>query len=211
MRCATSHSGVQKVESMTRWFGLVLMLAGCGGSYPPLREPGNTVNPPYLVGAGDTLNVVVWRTPELSISVPVRPDGKITTPLVEDLQASGKTTTQIAREIEQALARYVQSPVVTVMVTNFAGPYSQQVRVIGEVTRPQALAYREKMTLLDVMITVGGLTDFAAGNRASILRSEGGKSQQFGVRLHDLMRGGDLSANVEMRPGDVLVIPQSYF
>jgi polysaccharide export outer membrane protein len=196
---------------MTRWFGLVLMLAGCGGSYPPLPQSGNAVDPPYLVGPGDTLNVVVWRSPELSMSVPVRPDGKITTPLVEDLQASGKTTTQIAREIEQVLTRYVQKPVVTVMVTNFAGPYSQQVRVIGEVAKAQALAYREKMTLLDVMIAVGGLTDFAAGNRASILRSEGGKSQQFAVRLHDLMRGGDLSANVEMRPGDVLVIPQSYF
>jgi polysaccharide export outer membrane protein len=198
---------------MTRWFGLVLMLAGCGGSYPPPPQSGHAVDTPspYLVGPGDTLNVVVWRSPELSMNVPVRPDGKITTPLVEDLQASGKTTTQIAREIEQVLTRYVQNPVVTVIVTNFAGPYSQQVRVIGEVTRAQALAYREKMTLLDVMIAVGGLTDFAAGNRASILRSEGGKSHQFGVRLHDLMRGGDLSANVEMRPGDVLVIPQSYF
>jgi polysaccharide export outer membrane protein len=187
------------------------MLGGCGGSYPPLRESGDAVESPYVVGPGDTLNVVVWRSPELSISVPISPDGKITTPLVEDLQASGKTTTQIAREIERALARYVQNPVVTVMVTNFAGPYSQQVRVIGEVARPQALAYRQKMSLLDVMIAVGGLTDFAAGNRASIVRSEAGKSQQFGVRLHDLMRGGDLSANVEMRPGDVLVIPQSYF
>lgn len=198
---------------MMRWFALalVLMLAGCSASYPPLPQSGRAVDSPYLVGPGDTLNVVVWRSPELSISVPVRPDGKITTPLVEDLQASGKTTTQIAREIEQVLTRYVQKPVVTVMVTNFAGPYSQQVRVIGEVTKAQALAYREKMTLLDVMIAVGGLTDFAAGNRASILRSEGGKSQQFAVRLHDLMRGGDLSANVEMRPGDVLVIPQSYF
>ena len=200
------------MESMKRWLGLVLMLAGCGGSYPPPPQSGHAVDSPspYLVGPGDTLNVVVWRSPELSISVPVRPDGRITTPLVEDLQASGKTTTQIAREIEQALTRYVQSPVVTVMVTNFSGPYSQQVRVIGEVAKAQALAYRQKMTLLDVMIAVGGLTDFAAGNRASVLRSGGEKSQQFGVRLHDLMRGGDLSANVEMRPGDVLVIPQSY-
>jgi polysaccharide biosynthesis/export protein len=198
---------------MTRWFGLVLMLAGCGGaSYPPLPQSGHAADPPYLVGPGDTLNVVVWRSPELSVSaLPVRPDGKISTPLVEDLQASGKTTTQIAREIEQVLNRYVQSPVVTVIVTNFGGGYGQQVRVIGEVAKPQALAYRQKMSLLDVMIAVGGLTDFAAGNRASILRSEGGKSQQFGVRLQDLMRGGDLSANVEMRPGDVLVIPQSYF
>ena len=145
------------------------------------------------------------------MAVPVRPDGKITTPLVEDLQASGKTTTQIARQVEQVLSRYVQNPVVTVIVTSFAGPYGQQVRVIGEAAKPQALAFRENMTLLDVMIAVGGITDFAAGNRASILRIEGGKSRQFGVRLTDLIRGGDLSANVEMRPGDILVIPQSYF
>jgi polysaccharide export outer membrane protein len=145
------------------------------------------------------------------MAVPVRPDGKITTPLVEDLQASGKTTSQIARQMEQVLSRYVQNPVVTVIVTNFSGPYSQQVRVIGEAAKPQALAYRENMTLLDVMIAVGGITDFAAGNRASILRTEGGKSYKFGVRLTDLIRGGDLSANVEMRPGDILVIPQSYF
>ena len=200
---------------MKKWVGLVLvlMLAGCGSSYPPPPGSGQTMDSPspYLVGPGDTLNIVVWRNPELSMTVPVRPDGKITVPLVEDLQASGKTTTQLAREIERTLTRYIQSPVVTVIVTNFAGPYSQQVRVIGEVGKPQALAYREKMTLLDVMIAVGGLTDFAAGNRASILRSEGGKSRQFAVRLHDLIRAGDLSANVEMRPGDVLVIPQSYF
>jgi polysaccharide export outer membrane protein len=166
---------------------------------------------PYLVGPGDTLNVVVWRSPELSMAVPVRPDGKITTPLVEDLRASGKTTTQIAREVERVLSTYVQSPVVTVIVTNFAGPYNQQVRVIGEAAKPQALPYRENMTLLDVMIAVGGITDFAAGNRASVLRTEGGKSVQFNVRLADLIRSGDLSANVEMRPGDVLVIPQSFF
>ena len=189
----------------------MLLLAGCGTAYPPMADPGPRIDAPYLVGPGDTLNVVVWRSPELSMSVPVRPDGKITTPLVEDLQASGKTTTQIAREVEQSLSRYVQSPVVTVIVTSFAGAYNQQVRVIGEAAKPQALAYRENMTLLDVMIAVGGITDFAAGNRASILRVEGGKSHQFGVRLADLIRGGDLSANVAMRPGDVLIIPQSYF
>ena len=193
------------------WSALVLLLAGCGTTYPPVAQPGPRIDTPYLVGPGDTLNVVVWRSPDLSITVPVRPDGKITTPLVEDLQASGKTATQIARQIEQALTRYVQSPVVTVIVTSFAGPYSQQVRVIGEATKPQALAYREDMTLLDVMIAVGGITDFAAGNKASILRTEGGKSHQFGVRLTDLIRGGNLSANVEMRPGDVLIIPQSFF
>jgi len=191
--------------------GLLLALGGCGTTYPPAKTLGSDSDIPYLVGPGDVLNVVVWRSPELSVTIPVRPDGKITTPLVEDLQASGKTTTQIAREIEKALGRYVQSPVVTVMVTNFAGPYSQQIRVIGEATRPQALPYRQSMTLLDVMIAVGGITDFAAGNRASILRTEGGRTRQFGVLLTDLIRGGDLSANVEMRPGDVLVIPQSFF
>ena len=145
------------------------------------------------------------------MSVPVRPDGRITTPLVEDLQASGKSTTQIAREIEQVLSRYVQKPVVTVIVTSFAVPYSQQVRVIGEAARPQALTYRENMTLLDVMIAVGGITPFAAGNRASILRTEGSKTYQFRVLLTDLLRDGNVSANVEMRPGDVVIIPQSFF
>lgn len=194
-----------------RWLALVLVLGGCGTAYPPVADPGPRVDTPYVVGPGDTLNVVVWRSPELSMAVPVRPDGKITTPLVEDLQASGKTPTQIGRQMEQVLSRYVQNPVVTVIVTSFAGPYSQQVRVIGEAAKPQALAYRENMALLDVMIAVGGITDFAAGNRASILRTEGGKTRQFGVRLTDLIRVGDLSANVEMRPGDVLIIPQSFF
>jgi len=190
---------------------LVLGIGGCGTVYPPLAEPARGIDTPYLVGAGDTLNIVVWRNPELSISVPVRPDGKITTPLVEDLPASGKTATQLARDIEKVLAKYIQSPVVTVIATGFVGPYSQQVRVIGEAARPQALPYRENMTLLDVMIAVGGITDFADGNKASILRTGGGKTQQFGVRLTNLVRGGDLSANVAMRPGDVLIIPQSFF
>ena len=145
------------------------------------------------------------------MTVPVRPDGKISTPLVSDIQASGKTTGQLAREIEKALGKYVQKPVVTVIVTHFVGEYSQQVRVIGEAAKPQALPYRANMTLLDVMIAVGGITDFADGNNASIRRTSGGKVQQFGVRLKDLVRGGDLSANVPMRPGDILIIPQSYF
>jgi len=190
---------------------IALFLAGCASSDVPIAERAPKVAAPYLVGPGDILNVVVWRSPELSMTIPVRPDGKITTPLVEDLQASGKTTTELARQIEQVLTKYVQNPVVTVIVTNFAGPYSQQVRVIGEAVKPQALAYRENMTLLDVMIAVGGITDFAAGNKASILRTEGGKTRQFSVLLTDLVRRGDLSANVEMRPGDVLVIPQSFF
>ena len=191
---------------------LVLGLGSCGTVYPPApADPGGAVDAPYLVGPGDSINIVVWRNPELSMVVPVRPDGKITTPLVEDLPASGKTANQLARDIEKALAKYIQSPVVTVIVGGFVGPYGQQIRVIGEAAKPQALPYRENMTLLDVMIAVGGITDFAAGNKASILRTSGGKTQQFGVRLVDLVKGGDLSANVAMRPGDVLIIPQSFF
>ena len=190
---------------------LLLGLAGCGTVYAPLARQGSAVVAPYLIGPGDTVNIVVWRNLDLSMSIPVRPDGKISTPLVEDLPASGKTSTQLARDIENVLGKYIQSPVVTVIVTTFVGPYSQQVRVIGEAAKPQALAYRENMTLLDVMIAVGGITDFADGNKASILRSGGGKTQRFGVRLIDLVRGGDLSADVSMRPGDILVIPQSFF
>ena len=188
---------------------LVLSLGGCATALPDVEPEMET--PPYLIGAGDTLNVVVWRNPDLSMIIQVRPDGLITTPLVEDMPATGKTATQLAREIEKVLARYVQNPVVTVIITGFGGPYSQQVRVIGEAVKPQALAYRQNMTLLDVMIAVGGITDFADGNGASILRGGGGKSYQFRVRLKDLVRGGDLSANVTMRPGDVLIIPQSFF
>jgi polysaccharide export outer membrane protein len=189
----------------------MLGASGCSTSYPPLADSGSAANAPYLIGAGDTLTITVWRNPDLSTSLPVRPDGKITIPLVEDMQASGKTSTQLARDIEKALARYVQTPVVSVMITGFVGLYSQQVRVIGEAIKPQALAYRENMTLLDVMAAVGGITEFADGDRASILRTVDGKSQQFGVRLTSLLKRGDLSANVRMRPGDVLVIPQSLF
>lgn len=204
---------------MTRlWFyrfgilTLFLLLAGCGTSYPLASSQSATDSArEYYIGPGDSLNVQVWRNPELSMVVPVRPDGKITTPLVEDLQASGKTPTGLAREIEARISKYIQSPVVTVVVTSFVGPYSEQIRVIGEAAKPQALPYRENMTLLDVMIAVGGITDFAAGNKASILRTIGGKKEQFGVRLHALLKNGEVAANVPMRPGDVLIIPQSFF
>jgi polysaccharide export outer membrane protein len=192
---------------------LVLLVGagGCGTAYPPLRDSGSEVNAPYLIGAGDTLSITVWRNPELSASLPVRPDGKISVPLVEDMQASGKTPTQLARDIEKVLAKFIQNPVVSITLTGFVGLYSQQVRVIGEAVKPQALSYRENMTLLDVMAAVGGITEFADGDRASILRTVDGKSQQFRVRLTSLVKRGDLSANVHMRPGDVLVIPQSWF
>ena len=183
-------------------------LAACStGSYPPAAETVASPDYTYLIGPLDTVNIVVWRNPELTMSVPVRPDGKITVPLVEDLPALGKTSTQLARDIEGRLSKYIRDPVVTVIVTSFVGPFSQQIRVIGEASKPQVLQYRQKMTLLDVMIAVGGLTDFADGNHASIVRD----GKQYGVRLNDLIRRGDVSANVEVKPGDVLIIPQSWF
>jgi polysaccharide export outer membrane protein len=167
--------------------------------------------PDYLIGPGDNVNIFVWGLPELSSSVPVRPDGKITTPLIEDVPASGLTPTELAREMEEVLATYVLDPVVTVIVTGFVGPYSQQVRVVGEATNPQGVPYRENMTALDLMIEVGGLTEFAAGNRASIIREVDGKPKQFSVRLDDLIKRGKIEENVFMLPGDILIIPETWF
>jgi polysaccharide export outer membrane protein len=206
------------VKRLIRRAGICALLAyalamtGCMQTYPQASSQiQQAAEAPYLIGPGDTLNINVWRNPELSMTVPVRPDGKLSTPLVEDLPATGKTASQLARDIEKELAKYIQNPVVTVVITSFVGPYSQQIRVIGEASKPQALSYRANMTLLDVMIAVGGITDFAAGNKASILRRAGTQSEQFGVRLQDLIRAGDLTANVMMHPGDVVVIPQSIF
>ncbi len=189
-----------------------LGLAGCAATHPPAPEVvSQTSDFFYIIGPGDNLNIQVWRNPEVSSSIPVRPDGRISTPLVEDLPAANKTPSQLARDIEKALAKFIQDPIVTVIVTGFSGPYNQQVRVIGQAAKPQALQYREKMTLMDVMIAVGGITDFAAGNKASIVRLVDGKQQQFGVRLESLIRDGDISANVGILPGDVLIIPESFF
>ena len=165
----------------------------------------------YLIGAGDALNVSVWRNPEVSMVVTVRPDGKISTPLVEDLIADGKTPSMLAREIESRLSKYIQSPVVTVVVTSFSGPYQEQVRVIGQAVKPQALAYRQGMTVMDVIIAVGGITEFASGNKANLIRGVDGKQVKLNVRLDDLIKDGDISANVPVWPGDVLLIPQSFF
>lgn len=193
------------------WLILALALvAGCA-THPPL-EPGTLdANPDYLIGPGDSVNIFIWRQPELSATVPVRPDGKITTPLIEDVQAAGKTPTELARDMEEVLSLYVRDPVVTVMVTGFRGPFSQRIRVVGEAVNPQAIAFSEQMTLLDVMVEVGGLTEFAAGNRASIVRIENGETRQYGVRIDDLIRRGEITANVAMLPGDVLIIPESWF
>lgn len=188
------------------------LLGACtsGGKFPPAPVAAATQDYTYLVGPGDTINIIVWRNPELSLSVPVRPDGKFSTPLIDELVAQDKTSIAIARDIEAQLAKYVRDPVVTVIVTSFVGPYDQQIRVVGEAAKPQSLPFKKNMTVLDVMIAVGGLTDFADGNSASILRAgDGGK--QYAVRLQDLIRRGDVTANVEMRPGDILIIPQGFF
>ena len=191
----------------------IFTLSGCSlfQSYPSLEGEEQATEHDYLIGPSDEIDIIVWRNPEVSMLVAVRPDGKITTPLVEDLVASGKTSTQLARDIEEGLSKYIQQPVVTVIVKRFVGPYSEQIRVVGEASEPQALPYREKMTLMDVMIAVGGLTDFADGNRSRIIRKTSGEDVEYSVRLNDLVRDGDVSANVTMRQGDVLVIPESYF
>ncbi|MBK7081439.1 MAG: polysaccharide biosynthesis/export family protein [Betaproteobacteria bacterium] len=187
------------------------VLAGCATTeLPPAPAAAASPDYNYIIGPGDTVNIVVWRNPELSMSVPVRPDGKLASPLIEDLVAQGKDPTTLAREIEKQLSKFVREPIVTVIVSGFVGPYSEQIRVVGEASKPQALPYKQKMTVLDVMIAVGGLTDFADGNKAVLLRaSEGNK--QYSVRLRDLVKRGDFTANVEVKPGDVLIIPQSWF
>lgn len=189
--------------------GVAMFVAGCT-TYPPAPREAATADFQYKIGPLDTVNIIVWRNPELSMIVPVRPDGNVTTPLADDIPALGKTPTALSKDIEQALSKYIRDPVVTVVVTTFVGPRDAQIRVIGEAIRPQILAFRKGMSLLDVMIAVGGLTDFADGNHASIYRAdEGGKS--YSVRLQDLVKRGDVTANVDMRPGDILIIPQSWF
>jgi polysaccharide export outer membrane protein len=165
----------------------------------------------YRIGPGDTLQVFVWNQPELTVTVPVRPDGMISTPLISGVPAEGKTATQLAKDLEVALSEFVRNPTVSVMVTGFVGAYADQIRVVGQASKPQSLPYRANMSLLDVMIAVGGLAEFAAGNRAVLVRTQDGKQIRTTVRLRDLLDKGDISANVPMRPGDVLIIPESRF
>lgn len=190
---------------------MLLALSGCAtGKLPTAPAEAAVPDYKYVIGPGDSLSIVVWRNPELSATIPVRPDGRITTPLVEDLLAQGKNPSTLAREIETALKKYLQDPVVTVVVQGFAGSNSEQIRVLGQAVKPASLSYRQNMTLLDVMIAVGGLTDFAAGNRAVLIRgSENNKA--YNVHLADLIRRGDVDANVQVLPGDVLIIPESWF
>jgi polysaccharide biosynthesis/export protein len=193
---------------------LLLAVAGCatGPTAADVPSEMSTQQGEYIIGPGDQLRVFVWRNPDISATVPVRPDGRISTPLVEDMVAVGKTPTQLARDIEGELAEYIRSPQVNIIVENFVGTFSEQIRVVGQAAEPRSLPYRERMTLLDVMIEVGGLTQFAAGNRARVVRqnSDGG-TQEIRVRLHDLLNRGDIKQNILMYPGDVVIIPESFF
>ncbi len=186
---------------------LVAGVAACAGPRPSMPSAAATTDDVYKVGPLDALNIVVWRNADLSGTVQVRPDGRISTPLVQDLVVAGKTPPEIAREIEKALGKYVRDPNVTVLVTSFQGIYSEQIRIVGEAAKPQAIAYRQNMTLLDVMIQAGGLTDFADGNSAVLIRN----NTSYTVRLKDLLKRGDITANAPVAPGDVIIVPQSWF
>ncbi len=165
----------------------------------------------YLIGPGDELDIFVWRNADLTTKVPVRPDGKISIPLVDDVIAVGKTPSMLSREIEERLKAYIKDPIVTVIVSNFVGPFSQQVRVIGEATQPRAIPYRANMTMLDVMIEVGGLTRFAAGDRSVVVRNFNGRKETIKAHLDSLVNDGEVADNIPMRPGDIVIIPQRYF
>ena len=193
---------------------LVCLVGACasrGYSVADVSQADPVQNSEYRIGPGDALQIFVWDHQDLSVGVQVRPDGKISTPLVEDLQAAGQTPTELARNIEVVLLEYVRSPVVTVIMQGFVGEGKQQIRVVGQAVTPKALQYRQGMTVLDVMIEVGGLSEFAAGNRAKIIRKSNGEQIEIRVRLDDLLNDGRIEQNVGMIPGDVLIIPESWF
>lgn len=192
--------------------GIVVGLTACqtaSTSNPVPMTATPDMQSEYVIGPGDTLQIFVWQHPEVSVTIPVRPDGRISTPLVEDMVAVGKTPTQLARDLETDIGQFIRAPTVSVIVQNFVGTFNNQVRVVGQAAAPQAIPFRQDMTLLDVMIQVGGLSPTAAGNRAKVIRREGGKQEEIKVRLSDLINKGDISKNMRMQPGDVLIIPES--
>ena len=188
---------------------IVLVSLGGLAAAQPVAPPTDTSK--YVIGPGDMLQISVWHNPELSTNVPVRPDGRISTPLVTDVVAAGRTPEELGHDIETRLKKYVSDPLVTVIVSSFVGPYNQQVRIVGEASTPKALSYLAHMTVLDAMIAVGGLTPYASGNRAKLVRRINGKETETTLRLSDLLKSGDLSANTELQPGDIIIIPQSFF
>lgn len=195
--------------------GAALLVSACESldTLPtaPVVGDSSAQAPEYRVGSDDQLSIFVWRNPELTTTVTVRPDDRITIPLIEDLAATGKTPTALARDIEKQLKKYIQDPIVAVIVQHFVGPFADRIRIVGEAARPQALPYRSTMTLLDVMVAVGGLTEFADGNRATLTRNVGGKQITYRLLLGDLLRDGKMVANVKIMPGDVIVVPEAWF
>lgn len=197
---------------------LALLIVGLTIEGIGAQEPGDTPATPaegsqedYLIGSGDTLQVFVWNEPSLSVTVPVRPDGRVSTPLIEDIVAVGKTPTQLAREMEKVLSEFIRSPQVNIIPQKFVGTFGSQIRVLGQAAKPGAVPYREGITLLDVIIEVGGLTKFAAGNRAKLVRTVDGRSEETRVKVDDLVNRGRVEANVAMRPGDIVIIPEARF
>ncbi len=197
-----------------------LAVSGCAGGasgpqLPPASFVSNREGPgeDYIIGPLDTLTIFVWRNPELGAKVQVRPDGRISTPLIADMPATGKTPTMLSQDLKLALSEYIRDPIVSVIVDNFSGTFSQQVRIVGATEKPSSLPYRANMTLLDAMIAVGGLSEFASGNRARLVRYDkaSGKQREYGLRIGDLLRRGDTAANVKLAPGDVIIIPESMF
>ncbi|HEC17211.1 MAG TPA: sugar ABC transporter substrate-binding protein [Sedimenticola sp.] len=198
------------------WVVLLLALSflgGCASTHPELPTASGDArySTQYRIGPGDSVQIFVWRNPDVSTSVPVRPDGFLTAPLLEDIPAAGKTPTELARDLEKELSTYLRDPLVTVIVGGFVGTYNQQIRILGEAASPQTLLYKDSMTLLDVMIAVGGITDFADGNKTTIVRVVDGEMKQFTVRIEDLLKDGDITANVDMKPGDIMIIPEAWF
>ena len=190
------------------------VLGACTEHRPPPAPPlsgAPSEAAEYIIGPGDVLEIFVWQNPDLTVTVPVRPDGRISVPLLQDMVAAQKTAPQLAKEIKSGLSEFIRQPEVTVIITQFVGPYSEQVRVVGEAEKPQAIPFKERMTVLDVMIAAGGLTQFAAGDRAIIVRRVGDHTEQLSIHLDRLLKDGDISENVEMKPGDIVVIPQSWF
>jgi len=204
------------VLPLAGWLAITPLIIGCTSSLPlelpptPSQATAKAVGNDYIIGPGDVLEVFVWRNPELSVTVPVRPDGKISTPLVENMVAIGKTPLQLGHDMEGVLAEYVRSPKVNIIVTTAASAFSL-VKVVGQVAHPQALPYREGMTVLDAILAVGGLGPFASGNRARIVRVEHGQQTTIHVKLANLVNSGDVRENMPLKPGDVLVVPQSIF
>ncbi|KMT64653.1 XrtA/PEP-CTERM system exopolysaccharide export protein [Catenovulum maritimum] len=194
----------------------ILFINACSNNYLPTAtlyasKTSDISQYNYLIGPGDSLNIFVWRNAEISGTFTVRPDGKITTSLVEDIPVSGKTPTQLARNIEQILSTYIKDPIVTVSVGGFVGPYSEQVRIIGQASEPKAINYREQMTLLDLMVEVGGLTEFADGDSAKLIRIVAGEQVTYDLRISQLINQGDIKANVDLLPGDIIIVPEAWF